>query len=36
MPAQTTKIDPIKPSHGAAQAVVLKKVLGVSFSRQIM
>jgi hypothetical protein len=33
MPAQNTKIVPITPSHGAAQAVVLKKVLGrVSFS----
>ncbi|MNL10372.1 hypothetical protein D3C87_1311700 [compost metagenome] len=31
MPAQNTKIVPITPSHGAAQAVVLKKVLGMMF-----
>jgi hypothetical protein len=31
MPAQNTKIVPISPSHGAAQAVVLKKVLGMMF-----
>ena len=31
MPAQNTKIVPITPSHGAAHAVVLKKVLGMMF-----
>ncbi|MCY1179141.1 hypothetical protein D9M73_195230 [compost metagenome] len=31
MPTQNTKTEPIRPSHGAAQAVVLKKVEGMMF-----